>query len=444
MTNEVRALPCDEDAERSVLGAILIDNAAYDVAADELQANDFSGVRHVRIYSEMSKLRLAGLSIDTITLADQLRQNGTLEECGGAGYLAELIIDVASASEIKRHAEIVRKNALLRALIRLGSDMSRAAYDQQNPTEIIDKFSRQVFDIAWGRVSQPWRSLSDVITEAVDYIDTASKRSGALIGFSTGLIELDRMLGGFMRSDLVLIGARPSMGKTALACGMALSAAASGAKVGFISLEMSRLQLGIRFLAYEGRVDIGAMRTGAIRPDQMRGISNAAMAMSERLVWLDDSGFMNMDQVRTKCRQLASRDGLDILFVDYLQLLAGLRPRDGRAQQVSDISRELKLLAKELNITVVALSQLSRELERREDKRPMLSDLRESGGLEQDADIVLFIYRDEIYNEGAQENVAELIIRKHRNGAVGEVRCAFQNQFGRFEDLYAPQGSTLA
>lgn len=430
----VREQPTEAEAEQAVLGAVLLDNAAFDTAAEWISPSDFASLRNSQIWARMRELRQRGELIDLVTLSSSLAECGLLDACGGRGYLADLSLVVASASQIRQHAELIRRAKLQRELIRLGTDLARSGYERQPPDEIIEQFSRRVFDIAWGRIATPWRSIRSVVDEAVGYVDTAMKRDGALIGWTTGLIELDRILGGFLPSDLVVIGARPSMGKTALACGMALSASASGAKVGFISLEMSRLQLGVRFLGYEGRVDVGALRTGRIRPDQWRSIAQASARLTERLVWLDDSGFMTMDQMRAKCRQLASREGLDLLFVDYVQLLNG-NGRDGRASEIAQITRQLKLLAKELNITIVALSQLSRELERREDKRPILSDLRESGGIEQDADIVLFIYRDEVYNADVNPGVAELIVRKHRNGAIGTVSAAFLEQYARFDNL---------
>lgn len=431
----VQTLPVDESAEQGVLGAILLDEKSYDIASEEIVSTDFSGLRHGRIFTAMGKLRAEGLPIDSITLADMLQQQGQLNISGGRGYLADLVLAVGSSSQIKTHAGIVKKTKILRELIRLGTDTAQAAYEQQSPDEIVEKLTRAIFKISAGRQAQPWRTMQEVMAEVTNAIDIASKRDGTLNGWTTGLNDLDAYLGGLMPTDLILIGARPSMGKTALGCGIALSASAAGAMVGMVSLEMSRSQLGLRFLGYEGGVDISAMRSGNIRPDQWRSIAQASARLSSRLVWLDDSGYMTAENLRTKCRQLATQDGLDVLIVDYLQLMSGSHS-GGRQQLVADISRELKLLAKELGITVIALSQLSRELERREDRRPILSDLRESGGLEQDADIVIFIYRDEIYNpETVDKGIAEIIIRKQRNGPTGSIRVAFQDQFARFDNL---------
>lgn len=447
MTNslppDMKILPIDETAEQCVLGAILLDNAAYDIAVEEITASDFSGMRHGRIFKAIGTLLANGTTVDLITLSDMLEQGGLLEITGGRSYLAELVGSIGSASQVRVHAGIIRSTKILRELIKLSSDTSRAAYEKQSPLEIIERLTRAVFDIAWGRVSQPWKTMQEVITESMSYIDTAARRDGTLNGWPTGITALDDYLGGLMPTDLILIGARPSMGKTGLACGFALSASEAGAKVGLVSLEMSRSQLGIRFLGYQGRIDISDMRSGRLRQDQWRAVMNASMQLSSRLVWLDDSGYMTSAQLRTKCRQLASREGLDVLIVDYLQLMSGGEGRESKQQQISDISRELKLMAKELNITVIALSQLSRELERREDKRPILSDLRESGALEQDADIVMFIYRDEIYNKETTEDtgIAEIIIRKHRNGPVGTIKAVFQEQFARFENLVTMTGT---
>lgn len=445
MSEQVRMLPADEEAEQGVLSAVLYDNEAYDQATEIVSATDFASARNSRIWSRMRDLRLGGVPIDLVTLSDALGQIGVLEGIGGRAYLAELSLVAPSASQVRQHAAIVRKHKLLRDLIKLGTDLTQSAYELQPPEELIQQFTKKVFDIAWGKMASPWISIDAVVGEAVQYVDRAMQRDGALMGWTTGLTDLDAMLGGLMPSDLVIIGARPSMGKTALACGIALNASQAGAKVGLISLEMSKLQLGIRFLGYEGRTNVSDIRNGRVRNDQWRSIAQASSRLLGRLVWVDDSGIMTMDQMRAKCRQLAASDGLDVLIVDYLQLLSGGRMRDGRAQQVAEISRELKLLAKELNICVVALSQLSRELERREDKRPLLSDLRESGGIEQDADVVCFVYRDELYVP-TEENrgIAELIIRKQRNGPIGDVKVAFQEQFARFDNLawQQPEGGS--
>lgn len=445
MNDDPRMPPIDEDAERGVLAAVLVDNAAFDVAAEFLTGTEFSSTKHLQIWRRMRDLRLAGEAIDLVTLSAELEAEGALDLVGGRAYVADLSLAVGSASQVATHAQLVRRTKLQRDLIRLGMELTESGYAKELPEAIIERFTRRVFEIGWGRSASPWQKLDAVAMEAFNYVEAAMKRGSELIGWTTGLVDLDAMLGGLQKSDLVVIGARPSMGKTALACGIALSAAAAGAKVGIVSLEMSRLQLGLRFLAYEGRVDVSALRTGRMRPDQWRRTANAAVELTSRMVWIDDSGFMTMDQIRAKARQLASRDGLDVLVLDYLQLLNGEDSRDGRARELAAITRQLKLLAKELDVTVIALSQLSRELERREDKRPILSDLRESGAIEQDADIVLFIYRDEVYAENVNPGTAELLLRKHRNGPVGMVAVAFQEQFARFENLSretAPEAQT--
>jgi len=327
---------------------------------------------------------------------------------------------------------------LLRGLMRIGQDLVISTEAKQPAEKIAVEIERRLFTTMWARQVRPWSTATDIANEALEHIEAMQKRGDQLSGITTGLTDLDAMLGGWQPSDLVILAARPSMGKTAFMCGAAIAAAKVGYHVAISSLEMSKRQLGIRMVALEAKADVFLVNNGRLRGDGFWNVSNAAMLLGSLPISMDDSGIMTIDKLRAKTRQLKVKGQVDILFVDYLQLMEGKGKRDGRQVEVSEISRGLKLLAKELNITVVALSQLSRKCEDREDKRPIMSDLRESGAIEQDADIIIGFYRDDVYNkESPDAGTAELLIRKHRNGPIGDVRVAFIEKSARFANLIA-------
>lgn len=434
-TDSPRIQPHDLEAEQAVLGAVLLDSAALACAQELLNLNDFYDSRHRRIFEAM--IELAGNSevIDLLTVGDLLERKGHLKEIGGRGNLAEWLSTVASASNIEHHARIVRDHAIRRRLIQFAAEISHRAYDKDSAEKLVQDAERELFNVASGRDGQTWCPMAELSRETVEYVDHASKRGEALIGIPTGYSALNTILGGWQRSDLIIVAARPSMGKTAFALGSAVAAAKHGSRVGLLSLEMSRRQLGIRLHGMEAPLDVHALRTGHLAPEGWWRLANTASQLEPLTLWIDDSSLLTVEHIMAKARQLHLKHGLDLLVVDYLQLLQ-LHDAETRQQGIADASRKLKLLAKELDIPVLVLSQLSRNCEQRDDKRPVLADLRDSGAIEQDADVVLFLYRHEVYVPDTEEKgVAEVLIRKHRNGPIGDRRLKFVDRFARFEDL---------
>lgn len=438
LTSDVpQILPHDAGAEQDILGAILLDPATFSKAHERLSPHDFYDSRHRRIYDAMAALTAEGNVIDLVTVGDRLEQSGLLAGVGGRSTLAEILSGVASSANVASHARIVREHAIRRQLIRLAARISGAAYDNGPVNQLLQDTEREVFALACGREGRSWLPLSQVANETVAYVDQVAKRhdSTALTGIPTGFSSIDAVLGGWQRSDLVIMAARPSMGKTSLALSSALAAASHGYRVGILSLEMSYRQLGLRLHGMGAEIDIHALRTGTLTPRGWSALATVAQELETLPVWIDDSSVLTVEQVAAKARHLKTTQGLDLLVVDYLQLLH-LSDADTRQQGIADASRKLKLLAKELDIPVLALSQLSRACENRDNKRPMLSDLRDSGAIEQDADVVLFIYREEVYDPSTSERgVAEILIRKHRNGPIGDRRLWFRDQFAKFEEL---------
>jgi replicative DNA helicase len=435
MNHELAVQPHDESLEQAVLGAVMI-GGSFDDVAEHLAAEDWYFQKHQAIYSAMLLLRRQSEAIDYLTVGQMLGQSGSLEKVGGNVYLAELVAGVVSASNLSSHSRALKELSLLRGLRRIGQDLTMQAEQKHDASVIATEAEGKLFTTMWARQVLPWRTSAAVMQETLDHIDVMQKRGEALSGITTGLTALDKMLGGWQPSDLVVIAARPSMGKTALMCGAAVAAARAGHPVAISSLEMSARQLGSRMVALVGRLNVFDVLNGRLAPGAMYPLATAAQIVSESPIAIDDSGIMTIEKLRAKARQLKVKQQVDVLFVDYLQLMEGSKSRDNRQVEVSQISRGLKLLAKELGITVVALSQLSRQCENREDKRPILSDLRESGAIEQDADIVMGLYRDEVYNrESPDLGTTEILIRKHRNGPIGDVRVSFVSTSAKFTDL---------
>jgi replicative DNA helicase len=444
MTKEDPKLPpSDSAAERTLLGLALQSEQALSRAAEVVCGPYFYETKHNLIWNAMLNLSKDANGVDIVTVADALERAHLLPKAGGRTYLAELITEmpVVAGMDIQRYAEIVRECWRLRNLIRLAYDTSEQAYGRTDSEILAGMLERSLFELMWSGRSSEWKTSREVSLQTMEYIDTIQSRQAELLGIPTGLNELDRILGGWQRSDLVIIGARPSMGKTALAAGAALAASRYGAKVGMISLEMSALQLGLRFLSMGAGVNISALRQGRVaNSSDWKRLAGASGCFENASIWIDDGAVMTVDQVRAKARQLKIREGLDVLIVDYLQLVDMGSKNQNRAQQVADASRALKVLAKELDITVLGLSQVSRECERRDDKRPTLSDLRESGALEQDADVVIFLYREEFYDpiqaaENGLAGLAEILVRKHRNGPTEDFRVAWVKERATFQDL---------
>lgn len=388
----------------------------------------------------MTDLAENGEGLDLLTIGALLERKGELDMIGGHGTLAEFLTTIASSSNIAHHARIVRDHAIRRRLIRFSADLSQRAYSKDSAAELLQDAQRDLHQFASSRDERSWSPMVDIARETVEYVDQVSRRSTALVGIPTGYPSLDSLLAGWQRSDLIIVAARPSMGKTSFALGSALAAAKEGYRVGVLSIEMSRRQVGLRLHGMGAPIDVHALKTGSLSPQGWTLLAATAQQFESLPFWIDDSSVLTVEHIAAKARQLQARSGLDLLVVDYLQLLQ-LHDAKTHQQGIADASRKLKLLAKELDIPVLVLSQLSRECERRPDKRPMLSDLRDSGAIEQDADVVLFLYREEVYTRETEEKgIAEILIRKHRNGPIGDRRLRFVDRFARFEDLDEAQG----
>lgn len=427
--------PHDLDVERAILSAVLLDPPALSRAQELLSSSDFYDSRHRRIFDAMTDLAGQDEGLDLLTLGNLLERKGELSMIGGHGTLAELLTTIASSANISHHAKIVRDHAIRRRMILFADGISRRAYGKDSATDLLQDAQRDLHQFTSSRDERSWCPLANLACETVDYVGQVSKRDTALVGIPTGYPSLDSLMSGWQRSDLIIIAARPSMGKTSFALGSALAAAREGYRVGVLSLEMSRRQVGLRLHGMGAPIDVHALKTGALSPQGWSLLAATAQQFESLPFWIDDSSVLTVDQIAAKARQLQARSGLDLLVVDYLQLLR-LHNAETQQRGVADASRKLKLLAKELDIPVLVLSQLSRACEQRPEHRPILSDLRDSGSIEQDADIVLFLYREEVYTPNTEEKgVAEVLIRKHRNGPIGDRRLRFVDRFARFEDL---------
>ncbi|HMG33290.1 MAG TPA: replicative DNA helicase [Blastocatellia bacterium] len=433
-----KGLPSNLEAERSILGAVLLDNSVINQAIELLRREDFFLDSHRRIFEKMCALTERTQPIDLITLSDELRRAAEFEQIGGATYIASLIDGVPRTDTIAHYAKIVKSKAMLRRLISASNQIIARAMDEEEEAEIIvDQAEQMIFQIAEDRLRQGFQYIGDVAHRRLEQIEQMAGRPEMITGVPTGFTDFDQMTSGLQRQDLIIVAARPSMGKTALALNMAQYAAKNSAVVGIFSLEMSAESLVSRLLCSEARVDAHRLRTGYLNREEWARLADALRRLCETQIYIDDTPGVGVLEMRAKARRLKAERGLDMLVIDYIQLMQGRGRIESRQQEVSQISRDLKSLAKELDVPVVALSQLSRAPETRSEHRPQLSDLRESGGLEQDADVVTFIYREEVYNS-TEENrgIAELIVGKQRNGPTGTVHLAFLKEFTRFENMW--------
>ena len=435
-------LPANVEAERSILGAILLDNLAYNEAAEHLKPEDFSLDSHRRVFTRMVDLAESSRPIDMITLVEELDRRKELEAIGDVGYISGLVDGVPDRPSIEHYIKIVRDKALLRGLIHAANAAIARASDQSDPAEeILNDAESAIFQLSEKRIGRGFMGIQDIVKESFGSVDALLQRGQRITGLATHYTDLDEMTSGFQRSDLIIIAARPSMGKTAFAMNIAENASIEDQKVvGMFSLEMSREALLLRLLCSRARVDSHKMRTGSLWRDDMTKVVNAMEQLAHAPIFIDDTPGISLSEMRAKARRLQQSQGrLDLLIVDYLQLMSGgSRRYENRTQEVSAISRGLKALAKELTVPVIALSQLSRAPESRGgDHRPQLSDLRESGSIEQDADVVAFIFREEVYKQDDPDlqGKAELIIAKQRNGPTGRVNLAFLKNSTRFESM---------
>src|SRR5437879_4188801 len=438
----ISSLPANVDAERSILGAILLDNFSYNQAAEHLRADDFSLDSHRRIYSRMVDLAEPSSPFDRITLIEELGRRKELEAIGDVGYVSGLLDGVPDRPSIEHYIKIVRDKALLRGLIHAANAAIARASEQADPAEdILNDAEAAIFQLSEKRIGRGFMGVQEIVKESFGSIDALLQRGQRITGLATHYTDLDEMTSGLQRSDLVIIAARPSMGKTAFAMNIAENAAIEDQKVvGMFSLEMSREALLLRLLCSKARVDSHKMRTGSLWRDDMDKVVRAMDQLAQAPIFIDDTPGISLSEMRAKARRLQqSQGGLDLVIVDYLQLMSGgSRRYENRTQEVSAISRGLKGLAKELKVPVIALSQLSRAPESRGgDHRPQLADLRESGSIEQDADLVMFIFREEVYKQDDPDlqGRAEIIIAKQRNGPIGRLNLAFLKQSTRFQSL---------
>ncbi|MGD9701528.1 MAG: replicative DNA helicase [Acidimicrobiia bacterium] len=432
-----RVPPHNLNAEESLLGALLLSRDAVGTAAElGVQASDFYKPAHQHIYEAIRVLAATGQPVDPVTVADELRRAGLLDEIGGSVALLEMQSATPAISNAGRYARIVQDTALLRRLIGVASDIAELAYQEPDDvSKALDQAESKVFEVAEQRVTDSTAQINDVLREVMDDLELVYTRGEAVTGVATGFTDLDELLTGLHGSQLLIVGARPSMGKTALALGIASHVAkTSGEPVLFFSLEMGHKELAQRILASEARVDSQKLRTGKLDQADWSKIGSA-LGRLEVPLFIDENPNVTVMEIRAKARRIKSRHGgLALIVVDYLQLMSGTGA-ENRQLEISEISRGLKILARELSVPVLALSQLSRNLETRADKRPMLADLRESGSLEQDADVVMFVYRDEVYNaDSADRGSAEIIIAKHRSGPIGTRRLVYLGAYTRFEN----------
>jgi replicative DNA helicase len=430
--------PHNVEAEQAVLGALLIDPDAIYKVNTFLVGEDFYVERHHWIYDAILDLNERSEAVDLLTLSDELERRGHLVDLGGAAYLTSLINATPTALNVEHYGRIVERTSTLRRLIGAAGEIAALAYeDTDDVGEAVDRAEQILFGVSQRRISRAMLPIRDVVSEYYDRIDYLYQHKGETIGVPTGFRNLDKILGGLQNSDLIIIAARPGMGKTSLMLSIAQNAARKyDQRVALFSLEMSAEQLVQRLISSETGIDSQRLRIGNLREDEWPTFIQATGALSETMIFVDDTPSISAMQVRTKARRLYAEYGLDLLIIDYMQLMQSDRRTENRVQEISFLSRALKGLARELNIPVVVASQLSRAVEQRTDKRPMLSDLRESGSIEQDADIVMFIYRDDYYTpETEQPNIAEVIISKHRNGPTGMVPLFFRKELAQFLEV---------
>lgn len=452
--------PQNLEAEQSVLGAMVIDRAAVERALEILKPDDFYREAHQRIFEAMWDLAERSEPVDLVTLSDTLRTRHQLDQVGGVSYLATLADIVPTTANVEYYARIVEQKAILRRLIEATSRISGWAYDQPDDVEsIVDRAEQEIFKVGQRRMGNFFYPLKTLVADSWEAIEAASENQSDVTGVDTGFRKLNFMTSGLQPSDFIIVAARPSMGKTAFSIGMAINAArATDKAIAVFSLEMSKEQIAMRIITSEAKVNAHRLRTGYLREGDWSKIADSMGRLSDLKVFVDDASEVTPMQMRAKCRRLAAEHGLGLIVIDYLQLINGGGRDENRNQEITTIARSLKAMAKELNVPVMALSQLSRAVERREDKRPMLSDLRESGSIEAEADVVMFLYRDAYYKRKEemagkslaeisedrkaqripgeeQSEVTEIIIAKHRNGPVGTVKLSFLAEYARFEEL---------
>lgn len=430
--------PHSLEAEQSVLGAMILDKEAINTAIEIIRADDFYKEANKEIFEAILELFNKNEPVDIITLGEELKRRGTLENTGGVTYLANLSSGIATTANVKYYCKIIEEKSILRRLIKSCDSVIAKSYENtEEVNAIIESAEKAIFDITQGRHREGFSPLSEVLLKSFSQIEERAANQDALTGLTTGFIDLDNKLSGLQKSDLVLLAARPSMGKTAFAINIATnSALKANAKVAIFSLEMSKEQLVQRMISATSHVDLQKIISGRLSEDEWIQVINSMGPLSKADIFIDDTAGISLMEMKAKCRRLKIEKGLDLVMIDYLQLMQLEGRQESRQQEISAISRGLKALAKEMDCPVMALSQLSRAPELRSDHRPILSDLRESGAIEQDADVVLFLYRDEYYNEDSEKkNIGEVIIAKHRNGPTGNLELVFKKEYTKFVNM---------
>lgn len=433
-----RLPPHNLEAEQAVLGAIILEPSVLISVNERLRAEDFYRPGHQKLFQVMNEIAEKGEPVDLVTITADLSDKKLLDEVGGVSYLTELASVVPTAANVDYYAKIVEEKAILRRLIRTATQIAMSGYSGgEEVSNLVDTAEKKILEISQRNVRGGFVPIKDVLLESFEQIERLHYNNSGIRGIPSGFVDLDRMTSGFNKSDLIIIAARPAMGKTAFALNVAQNVALrANETVAIFNLEMSAAQMVMRMIAAEGNIDAQAFRTGNLNEEDWEKLTMAISSLSEAKIFIDDTPGVTVNDIRSKLRRLQTEHGLGMVLIDYLQLINGRGNGDSRQQEISEISRSLKLMAREFNCPIIALSQLSRAVEQRQDKRPMLSDLRESGSIEQDADIVAFLYRDDYYNEDSEKkNIAEVIIGKQRNGPVGKVELLFLKNYNKFLSL---------
>ena len=430
--------PHSQEAEQSVIGSMIMDKDAIVTASEMLTDEDFYNHQYAVMFDAMVTLFNEGKPVDLITLQNKLKENDVPQEAISLEFIRDVIAAVPTSANVKYYASIVAEKATLRRLIKVTESITNECYlDKENVETILEQTEKKVFDIIQNKGGGEFVSIKDVVIQSLENIESAAKNKGSVTGIPTGFYDLDYKTAGLQPSDLILVAARPSMGKTAFVLNIAeYVAVKSGVTTAIFSLEMSKVQLVNRIISMNSKVDSQSIRSGDLKDDDWVKLVESARVIGNSGLIIDDTPGISISELRSKCRKFKLENNLGLVIIDYLQLMSGSKKSESRQQEISDISRGLKALAREINAPVIALSQLSRAVEQRPDKRPMLSDLRESGAIEQDADVVMFIYRDDYYNRDSEEaGVSEIIIGKQRNGPTGTVKLAWLSQFTKFANL---------
>lgn len=436
---QVNTPPHSVEAEQAVLGAVILDSDRLITASERVDPDDFYRVSHQRIFEAMLKINDRGELVDLVTLSSELQAQGILDEIGGLSYLAEIAEAVPAIGNIGYYLNVVDQKAALRRLIRTATNIVSDGYERQDEVDaVLSDAERNILKVSQRKGQSSFHPIGSVLSDAYSTIEKLHQSSGEITGIATGFTDLDKMTAGFQRNDLIIVAARPSVGKTAFALNISQNVAVrTGENVAIFSLEMGAEQLVMRMLCAEGNIDAQRLRTGRLEAEDWGRLSLAMSSLSQAGIYIDDTPGLRVNEIRAKCRRLKQEHGLGMIMIDYLQLIVGNgKPGENRQQEVSEISRTLKAIARELQVPVIALSQLSRGVESRQDKRPMMSDIRESGAIEQDADIVAFLYRDDYYDKESEDaNTIEIIIAKQRNGPTGTVKLSFRKEFNKFVNM---------